>query len=229
VRPFKLGSTTAALLGLCLLLAGVLALELGAGPYRPPDESAVAGEPPAPEVNVDLVAVTPPEQATYDEVLSRPLFVRGRQPPSEQPADLVEAPVAQDMADVRLEGIIVTEDKRVALARIQSENRLERVFEGSTFRGWDVTAIRPDRVVLRQDEREHELPLLKDRAAEGVVPGMQGVVPGMQPGVAQPRPMPPRAAIPRPPPRPAAPRPATPRPANPGMPGAVLRPGTPGQ
>lgn len=139
-----------ALLILVVILAGRLAVDLA----RPALDAIVASPadiaplPPSPRL-----AAPPPEHFT--EMVARPLFVPGRRPiggPTAQGSDRVPR--------LRLVGIVLSGAVRLAL--VQSDGAAPRkLAEGQSLDGWMVAAIEPRRIVLRRDQLEHSLALVK--------------------------------------------------------------------
>lgn len=83
----------------------------------------------------------------------RPLF-RSRL----QPAEPVETPPeAESRPSVRLSGIVLMEDRRVAL--VEHGETMVRVAEGDELDGWEVTAIEPRAIRLTRAEQQVEVPL----------------------------------------------------------------------
>ncbi|MBV9828725.1 MAG: hypothetical protein JO001_24105 [Alphaproteobacteria bacterium] len=74
--------------------------------------------------------------------LNRPLFSPGRRPP-----DAGQSARQSDLTDKRLAGIMVNEDRRVAIFAVNGSKSL-MVGEGEEINGWRVEAITPLEVSL---------------------------------------------------------------------------------
>ena len=155
------GRPSALLIGLCLILGGVIYLELSFGPSHPA-ASPIAPGPPEPAVL--LVAdpgFTMKPLDDFSEIAQRPLFIPSRRP---LPPDTEPPPPGPRKAErhrFTLKGVVIVGDERMAVLvnqRRRSRTVL-RVVEGQQIDGWLVEAIMPDRVVLRQGETREEVAL----------------------------------------------------------------------
>jgi general secretion pathway protein N len=125
----------------CILLGGVIVAELTAGDGGASDGPAVAHP-------VDRSAAPRP-QAPRDEellatILARPLFSPNRKPPADEVAG---QPAGPDLNDVRLTGIVVAADRRLAIFALPGAKALVRG-EGETVNDWRLDTITPHQVVL---------------------------------------------------------------------------------
>jgi hypothetical protein len=88
----------------------------------------------------------------YSELVERPLFVEGRQPPepSDEPTGEAAQPQAQASRplSVTLSGVVITAQTRMALLRDNVTGEKARLKVGEELSGWRVQDIEPDRVVL---------------------------------------------------------------------------------
>jgi len=102
-----------------------------------------------------------PDFETFSEILERPLFTEGRTPPEpptpEQAAVL--NPGMQAQLTMRLEGIALTPEARIAVVRDITSNTLLRLAEGATHQGWVVESINATSATLKRGEQSHELTL----------------------------------------------------------------------
>ncbi len=96
----------------------------------------------------------------FEEVLRRPIFSPNRRPPPEQKAVAESPPVVPDLV---LAGIIISGQERIAIAFEESTQEAVRLGEGTDYRGWTVTEILPDWVVLQRQGVEHRLDLFYKR------------------------------------------------------------------
>ena len=149
------------LIGLCLILGGVIYLELSVGPSHPA-ASPIAPDPPEPAVlPVADPGFTMKPLDDFSEIARRPLFIPSRRP---LPPD-TEAPRPGPRKAERhrfiLKGVVIVGDERMAVLVIQQRRSrtVLRVVEGQQIDGWLVEAILADRVVLRQGETREEVVL----------------------------------------------------------------------
>ena len=169
---------SAVLMGLCLILGGVIYLELSFGP-SPPAAFPIAPGPPEPAVL--LVAdpgFTMKPLGDFSEIARRPLFIPSRRPlpPDTEPPR--PGPRKAERHRFTLKGVVIVGDERMAVLQQRRRRTVLRVVEGQKIDGWLVEAILPDRVVLHQGETREEVVLrdifnARSRAkARTVVPGM---------------------------------------------------------
>ncbi len=109
--------------------------------------------PPAPKF-------TMPPASRFDGVLRRPIFSSNRRPPPEQKAVAESPPVAPDLV---LAGIITSGQEQIGIAFEKSTQEAVRLREGTDYRGWTVTEILSDWVVLQRRGVEHRLDLFYKR------------------------------------------------------------------
>jgi general secretion pathway protein N len=180
------------LLTLSAALAGVVALELAAGPFFVPDA-------PQDRRSADNLADSPTDlpaenqpQSAFSEIVARPLFSPSRRPPSAQPESKV---VANDTKSETFDliGVIISADSRMALLRTQDTSEVVRAIEGQSVGGWEVRTINPTQVVLERGSDSEVLkisniaenPATSNPGAPSVNPGTPGVntgEPGDNPG-----------------------------------------------
>jgi hypothetical protein len=106
---------------------------------------------------------SPPALATFDEILTRPLFApeRRRAEAPEPPAPSASPPV---QLRVRLEGVARVGDSSVAVLRDLSTNEGLRLSKGMQYKGWTVEAVEPQRALLKRgDSQVHELKLERQK------------------------------------------------------------------
>ncbi len=94
----------------------------------------------------------------FSEILARPLFTEGRHP-EEQPEPENELTQQVGLPQLRLEGVVISPDSRVAVVRDQTNNTLLRLSEGMILSGWRVTSVNTVEAVLERDGDTHKLPL----------------------------------------------------------------------
>ena len=96
----------------------------------------------------------------FEEILARPLFIEGREPPEEpetpQTAEQAPAPVAFNL---QLEGLAVTLETRVAVVREINTRKLLRLTEGMEHDGWKLEHVSASRAVFTKNAQVRELTL----------------------------------------------------------------------
>lgn len=139
-----------------LILAVVLTGRLAVDAARPAPEAMmprpadVAPLPTPPHLEA-------PPAKHFAEMVARPLFSPGRRP--------VGGPAAQGSdrpPQARLVGIVLSGSVRLALVE-SGGSAPRRLAEGQNLEGWLVAAIEPGRVVLRRDQFEYALSLVKPK------------------------------------------------------------------
>lgn len=150
---------SALLIGLCLILGGVIYLELSFVP-SPPAASRIALGPPEPAVlPVADPGFTMKPLDDFSEIARRPLFIPSRRPlpPDTEPPR--PGPRKAERHRFTLKGVVIVADERMAVLQRRRGRTALRVVEGQQIDGWLVEAIMPDRVVLRQGETREEVAL----------------------------------------------------------------------
>lgn len=148
------------LLLLCTLLGGLLAHEWRTVLQSPTVTAAnnstavTSNTPPA------TVTYAPPTIAAFGEILERPLFTPGREPPEPEP---VAAPVVKiTPLRLQLEGVGISIDARVAVVRDLSSNELIRIAEGDQHDGWLLEQVHPTGATFSLGSETRELTLVPD-------------------------------------------------------------------
>ncbi len=114
---------------------------------------------PAQRVAAKDNAFSLPTLAVFREMTDRPLFFVSRRPPP-PPQETVEAEVKPPpVPQVALAGTLVSPDGRLALLKMLERQAMVRLREGQDIGGWTVHQVLADRVVLRLDDRRHEVRL----------------------------------------------------------------------
>ncbi len=155
-RSLGSGRPSALLIGLCLILGGVIYLELSFGPsHRAASPIPIAPGPPEPAVLLVAdpgFAMKPPDD--FSEIAQRPLFIPSRRPlpPDTEPPRPSPGPRKAKRHRFTLKGVVIVADERMAVLQRRRSRTVLRVVEGQQIDGWLVEAIMPDRVVLRQGE-----------------------------------------------------------------------------
>ena len=154
----------------------------------------------APETGLTPDTFALPGVSEYQQMVERPLFMESRRPPppkSEEPPP-PPPPTPPEKAtpvNFKVMGILSTPEGRMALIA-DAKGKYKRLKVKDSLDGWQITDIKPDRLLIEQGEFKEDLSLLKKRA-KGASPTPTGT-PAMAPPNAPP-PQPVRPASPRPP------------------------------
>lgn len=141
-RPFRL-------LGLAAGLAGLVAVELAAGPFfvpAPPKGGPVLD---ALEIAQTVSPVDTPDISAFSEIVERPLFARSRRP---APPDAEPAAQSARVEAFDLVGVISSPAGRVALLRKRQSEDVLRGLEGQEVGGWKIREIKPTEIVLERGD-----------------------------------------------------------------------------
>jgi hypothetical protein len=115
-----------------------------------------------------------PPAEDFAEVVERPLFSRSRRPAppaDEQPGG--GATAGEETAGrIALNGVLLMDNRRVALLRFDNDPKVMHVAEGQEAGGWLIKKITADRVVVRRGQQESEILLdfRKNTNQQGAVP-----------------------------------------------------------
>ena len=94
----------------------------------------------------------------FSEILARPLFTEGRLPAEEpEPEQSFDQPVG--LPKLKLEGVVLSPESRVAVVRDLTDNSLVRLSVGMIHQGWRVTEVTTKEAILERDGESHRLPL----------------------------------------------------------------------
>lgn len=99
---------------------------------------------------------TAPDIVDFVEILERPVFFPDRKLPPEPELETVVAEPPQPLR-LRLEGVAISGENRVAVLRITSSNQLLRLAEGESHDGWLLESVDADRAVFKRDAEVAEL------------------------------------------------------------------------
>ncbi len=138
---------------LCLFLGIFVYLQAsndGAGPTTAAIKPAKIPALPAAQ------AFSMPPIEDFGETLERPLFSKIRRPPPE-PDTPAEKPEKKQTVKVRLAGVIISPQERVALVQEPRAREITRLKEGQEIEGWVLESILADRIVLRFGEVREEV------------------------------------------------------------------------
>ncbi len=162
------------LLSVLLAISGLLAWQWQHPPMAEDFTRVPAKQPDHPE-NTTRIAFAPVPLNAYREITERPLFVEGRMPP--KPAEKVAVKTAPRVLPLKLklEGVVITPQNRVAVIRDLTSNRLLRVTEGMNQDDWKLTRV--DTASATVERRGQRLTL----ELEVVGAGNRGKVPARLP------------------------------------------------
>lgn len=184
-----------------VLLAGLTLQWLDWPPPMPVVESANA-----PGGNPSVVSSTQPDllarldtldtRDNYVSIVERPLFRPDRKPEpmSDEPAGTLGPEASAELSAFDLNAVLITSEIVSAWVQDPTQLKLRRLRIGDDLRGWSVTDIQEDRVLLERQGQQDAL-ILRDYSKPA-------------PATAPP---PARKVLPRPPPRAPA-RPESPKP-----------------
>ncbi len=109
---------------------------------------------------------TQPEDA-YVDLVSRPLFIKGRKPVEEPGPEVAQVAVKPDTFDWQLSGVYSTQKTVSALfsrvkTKVPKDNYRKKTL-GQEIDGWKLTVINKDKVMLRLGSNQKELLLRKPK------------------------------------------------------------------
>lgn len=93
----------------------------------------------------------------FGETLDRPLFSKIRRPPAPAPDAPAQEPEKKQKVKVRLAGVIISPEERVALVQEPRAREITRLRVGQEIEGWVLESILADRIVLRFGEVREEV------------------------------------------------------------------------
>lgn len=157
MKMFSIGNhLTPYLLTACALSAGVLAIESG----NLIETQGHASHETQPAVNpIEQAKFTAPGIAAFSEIAERPLFREGREPPTEPTVTPVAA--KQSPLRLKLEGVAITSDSKIAVVRDLSNNKMRHLATGMKHQGWELTSVTDTVVTFKHGEQSQELTLKK--------------------------------------------------------------------
>ena len=150
--------TTVVLLVLCGLLSMIILAEVTL-----PEPANIAIDPEAANAGMALPANTdtkfaPRPLGDYAEILERPLLFEGRRMPPE-PEQAAEPEIQRSPLSLKLEGVAISPDSRVALLRNTADNQLLQLSEGMSHDGWTLEKLNTSAATFRRGEELAELVL----------------------------------------------------------------------
>ncbi len=119
------------------------------------------------------IELTKQTEASYTDLVARPLFIKGRKPVDEPTPEEVQASAAAAVAvvfDWELSGIYTTHKGLSGLfSRSKSKaakDNYRKISVGADLDGWKLTEISTDRALLKQGAQEKELLLRKPKSKD---------------------------------------------------------------
>ena len=145
------------LMGLCVILAAIVYLEIAHGPF---DRSSASLAPPGGDIALaepSLAAASLPPLENFSEIVDRPLFIPSRQPILADDGTVAGSGVTRNQ--FVLVGVVIAAEERMAVMRRRAAREVLRVVEGQQLDGWTVESITPEGVRLRHGDLIEEITL----------------------------------------------------------------------
>jgi len=139
---------------LAAIIVGQLDVSLGTASSEGINPAVASTQEPAPE----LPSYSLPPLADFAALSERPLFSRTRRPPAEGEEAPAQA-VTQSGLEVTLTGVIIADERRVALIVPRNADKPVRLSEGERFQGWTLSEVEAEGVIFRQGTRAQVLEL----------------------------------------------------------------------
>jgi hypothetical protein len=149
--------TTAALLASCGLLTLTIVAQVAL-----PGLANVVTDTESADASIELPVskgptFIPRPLGDYSEVLERPLLFSDRRMPPEP--EVQAAPVIRSPLRLKLEGVAISADSRVALLRNTADNQLLQLAEGTSHDGWTLEKLSTSGATFRRGEEVTEIVL----------------------------------------------------------------------
>ncbi|MDD5114785.1 MAG: hypothetical protein PHC94_12275 [Methylobacter sp.] len=113
------------------------------------------------------ITLTEQPESSYEDLVARPLFVKGRKPVDEPSPEQANAAAAVENFDWQLNGIYTSnKGQSVLISRAktsQAKIKHRRITVGEELDGWKLTEIGNDKVILIQGGEQKELLLRKPK------------------------------------------------------------------
>ncbi|GAB6140498.1 hypothetical protein JCM14076_12270 [Methylosoma difficile] len=120
-------------------------------------------------------------EENYDQLVSRPLFLKGRRPVPETATDSSQNAIVQANFDWQLSGVYFTPKGPAALfnratTKVPKDN-FRRITLDGNLDGWKLAEITKDKVVLTLADNKKELPLFKAKPKLTTQPNLPAIPP----------------------------------------------------
>ena len=130
-------------------------------------DSSKAAAKKMPPDEMPTMELTKQSEESYDQIVNRPLFIKGRKPVDEPKPETAQVPVVPVVFDWELIGIYTKNKSLTALfsrakTKVPKDN-YRKVSVGAELDGWKLTEIREDRAILSQAGNKKELLLRKSK------------------------------------------------------------------
>jgi len=131
-----------------------------------------------PPVEMPSIELTKQPEEFYDQMVARPLFVKGRRPVDEPKTEDTQALSVATVFDWELNGVYTKNNNLKALfsrskTKIQKDNFRKVALDGD-LDGWKLTEIHKDKVTLVQGANQKVLQLRKEKPKVPAQPPVQG-------------------------------------------------------
>jgi hypothetical protein len=132
------------------------------------------------------IDLTGQSEESYQDLVAKPLFIKGRKPVDEPKPEEVQASNVAKAFDWQLNGVYSTKKGLSALfsrstSKVPKDN-YRRIGAGADLDGWKLTEVHKDRAILKQGDQQKELLLRKPKLK--VLPNKERVPPA--PNIHQP-------------------------------------------
>ncbi len=125
---------------------------------------------PAKKVTPDAMptlALTKQPEESYDQLVNRPLFIKGRKPVEEPKPESAQVPVVAVVFDWELNGVYTKNKSLSALfsrakTKVPKDN-YRKIAVGADLDGWKLTEIKADRAIFMQGGNQKEVLLRKSK------------------------------------------------------------------
>ena len=116
------------------------------------------------------IKLTSQSEESYEDLVTRPLFLQGRRPVDEPDSEDAKNIAAAKPFDWQLDGVYTTKKGLSALfsrstSRVRKDN-YRKITAGADLDGWKLTEIQKDRAILKQGNQQKELMLRKPKLKE---------------------------------------------------------------
>jgi len=128
--------------------------------------SSLSAEKNAAQDDMPQVDLTKRSEESYEDMVSRPLFLEGRKPVPEPTAEQTQANAVAVKFDWLLNGVYTTTKGLSALFTRASKvpkGNYRKIKQGDDLDGWKLSEIQKDKVILTQDGNRKELLLRKPK------------------------------------------------------------------
>lgn len=144
------------LLIVCLLLAVILLVQVRDSANTKTAVDVELQPAASAEIRQADTAFIAPGIKSFAEILERPLFTPGREPPP-QPVAVTAPATPPAPLRLQLEGVAITEDTRIAVVRDLSTREILRLVEGNMHQGWVLETVDTKGARFKHGEKTREL------------------------------------------------------------------------